>query len=208
MAISYKEIKKLIRFKEQDNNELTFSDYEIRLAVNEVLRYLNMAFATLDGDFNEKGYVFDQEAMNKPDIYGYAPAEMVDFKIGGVELPEDFLSLVAVQNKRHGILEVCPSIQDPMAWQYKIVGNRIYCGSPWFKLLYKANINCKLAEDDDEVELPDIFIDVIVKQARMILHNSADTDATEQAVFDAVKALLPKRRYRNARIPMPFVIGR
>lgn len=195
MAFTYKEIKRIVRFKEKDNDEVRFSDFELKDAVNEVIRYISNSQALTNADFNEKQRWYDQK--------DYRPN---NFKFLGVPLPDDFLALVAVKGKPHSteLLTPCENIQEPQPWEYKIMGERIYTGSPHFLLVYKSSIP-EVVDEDDEIELPNMFKDNFVHLVRMIM-NQTENDIMRDAVDSAVQALVPKRRYRNAKIAMPYYI--
>ena len=90
MGFTYKEIKRIVRFKERDNDEIRFSDFEIRDAVNEVIRYISNSQGLTNADFNEKQTWYDEK-----DYEPYC------FRHLGVPLPDDFLALVAVKGKPH-----------------------------------------------------------------------------------------------------------
>lgn len=243
--IKYEEVKRLIRFKEKDNNEIRFSDYEVKMSVNECIRYLNNSLALQNSDFLEKVIDLDQEKMNaaiRPNVarvaiyssandsavlgkalLGYmvmgssgtvVPDEpdvpdkdtkLYDFKLSGVDLPEDFITLCAIQRARDGyIMSPVEAIKVPLDGQYKIMGGKIYSGNTSIKVLYKAAI-AEVKNDTDGIELPFVFKDLIVKLSCMILNN-AQTDVLMQAVNDAVRTIVPRRRYRNAHIKMPFKV--
>lgn len=209
--ISYEEIKRLIRFKEKDNNEIRFSDYEIKMAVNECIRYLNNSLALQNSDFLEKAIRFVEAEMNAEvieanlDLPEEEQLPLYNFKDEGIELPEDYITIVSVMRMADGYMMFpVESIKKPLECQYKIVGGRLYSGTPAFTLLYKAAI-AEVKESTDGIELPFVFKDVLVKLTCMILNN-AETDIMMKAVDDAVRAIVPRRRYTNARIKMPFMV--
>ena len=210
--ITYKELKRLIRFKEKDNNEIRFSDYDIKMALNECIRYFNNAYAMQSSDFLEKAVTYVEEDMNaeiaaaNEGLPDEEKQPLYDFKGEGIELPEDFISLVSLQDLKDGrIMSPVESIKEPLPWQFKIVGNRVYCGNRGFKMLYKAAIK-EVKDEEDVIELPFIFKDALAKITSMILNNNASTDVMMQAVNDTVTQLVPRRRWRNARIKMPFKV--
>lgn len=217
MSFKYKEIKRIVRFKEQDNNEIRFSDYDIKMAVNEVIRYLSNSLADSNSDFNEKIKVYDEAEMNealKGEVSDYEEeGDVVDeypeirFKIDGVDFPDDFISIVAVKRGDccPDLLEPCTIIETPKCNQYKVVGDKLYVGVPHFELIYKASIK-EVVNEEDEIELPNMFKDNFVQLVRMVI-NAAEVDIMRDAVDNAVQILIPKRRYRNAKIPMPFYIN-
>lgn len=209
MSFTYKDIRRMVRTKEKDNNEFTFSDYDIRDAVNEAIRYISGKLADSNADFNEKSRWYDErDYQYKCDtddkLHHHRP---FSFKHDGVPLPDDFMALVAIKGKPHcdEPLTPCLSMNTPQLWEYKISGDRIYCGSPHFTLVYKASIP-EVREDMDVIELPNFTKDHFVALVRMIL-TQAEGDIMRDAVEMVVEALLPKRRYRNAKVAMPFRIG-
>ncbi len=212
--ITYKELRRLIRFKEKDNNEIRFSDYDIKMAVNECIRYINNSFAMQSSDFLEKTATYVEEDMNaeiaaaNEELPDEDKQPLYNFKDEGLELPEDFISLVSVMALIDGrIMSPVESIRTPMPWQYKVVGNRIYSGTRGFKMVYKAALS-EVKDEEDVIELPFIFKDSMAKITSMILNNNASTDVMMQAVNDAVAQLVPRRRFRNAHVRMPFKIDR
>ena len=60
-------------------------------------------------------------------------------------------------------------------------------------------------KDGDTIPLPDTYIDPIIKLTRMVLNNS-DVDTMTQAVTAAVDAIVPRRKWSNARVKMPFFV--
>ena len=209
--ISFEEVKRLIRFKEKDNNEIKFSDYEVRMAVNECIRYLNNNLALLNSDFLEKTQNFNETEMNTEFIKANLelPEEeqlpLYNFKDEGIDLPEDYVALISVMRMCDGyVMTPVQAIQKPNDNEYKVVGSKLYSGTPAFTMLYKAAI-AEIKSDSDGIELPFVFKDVLVKLSCMILNN-AETDIMMKAVDEAVRALIPRRRYSNARIKMPFKI--
>lgn len=211
--ITYKELRRLVRFKEKDNNEIRFSDYDIKMAVNECIRYFNNSFALQSSDFLEKAKTYIEDDMNaeikaaNEDLPEDEQLPLYDFRGEGVELPEDFISLVSLMVLKDGvIMSPVESIKDPLPWQYKIVANRIYTGAKGFKMVYRGAI-AEVKDEEDAIELPFTFKDSLAKITSMILNNNASTDVMMQAVNDAVTQLVPRRRFRNAKIKMPFKIN-
>lgn len=214
MTITYKELKRLIRFKSRDNNEIRFSDYDIREALNECIRYFNNSYALQNSDFMEKHIDYDQNEMNR-DVdqinaerleAGEELLPRYDFRNEGVELPEDFISLQGVVDARYwNDMPMFPTegFRKPNFGEYKVSGNRIYFGSGCTRVLYKAAIP-EVKSEEDVLELPFVFKDILAKITCMILENNATTDVMMEAVNDAVSSIVPRRRYANARVRMPF----
>lgn len=212
MAIPYKEIRRLIRYKLKDNNEITYSDYDIKEAFNECIRYFNGSYALQNTDFLEKTVTYDEEAMNaeirrqNEELPEGEQLPLYDFKEEGVELPDDYITLQRIMRQPDGyIMSSVEGIKDPLEWQYKITGNRLYLGTPHVKMLYKAAL-AEVKKEDDSIEVPFTFKDALVKITCMILQNTSGTDVMADAVDDVVSRLVPRRRYSNARIKMPFKV--
>lgn len=212
MTITYKEVRKLVRYKLKDNNEVRFSDYEIKEAFNECLRFFNSSYALQNSDFLEKSVTYDEEKMNTEirDQNAGLPEEeqfpLYDFKFKGLDLPDDFITLQHIMREPDGyIMQPVSSIKDPLDWQYKITGNKLYLGCPTVKMLYKAAI-IEVKYETDILELPVVFKDALVKITCMILENTAGTDVMAEAVDDVVSRIVPRRRYANARIKMPWKV--
>lgn len=212
MAITYKELKRLIRFKTKDFNETTYSDFEIKESLNECIRYFNASHALNNSDFIEKVAVYDEAEMNleiekqNQELPEDEQLEKYNFRETGVELPDGFITLQSIMRLPDGyIMSPVDAIKDPAPWQYKIMGDRLYLGCPYAKMLYKGGID-EIKSDGDTLELPNVFKDALVKITCMILTNTSGTDVLADAVDEAVSAIVPRRRYSNGRIKMPFKV--
>ena len=58
------EVLRLVRFKNKDNDEVEYSDYDIKTCLNEALRYISQSQALQNSDFLTKSEVFDETAFN------------------------------------------------------------------------------------------------------------------------------------------------
>lgn len=212
MTISLNKIVRQVRIKQQDNNEIKYSDYDIINAVNECIRYINQSFSQKNSDFLEKKKTYCQVEMNEiiqayndnlPD--GEDPKELLDFAATGADLPEDFLSLADVlrtEDKYH--LAPVPAVEDVGYGTYKVFANKIYCTND-FTLLYRAYLTAVKDIANDSVDLPTMFLDLIVKVTGMILLNNADTDVLMGEINRLIDSLVINRRYHNVKKRMPFI---
>ncbi|MCD7811968.1 MAG: hypothetical protein LUG91_09025 [Ruminococcus sp.] len=212
MSVTYKELKRLIRFKEKDNNEIRFSDYDIKEALNECIRYFNNSYALQNSDFLEKTVVFNESEMNaevaaqNEELDEDEQLSLYDFKRTGVELPDDFVSLQGIAfGNSNELLHPTEGIRIPHYNEYKITGDRLYLGAPYVRMIYKAALS-EVKDEADVIEVPFIFKDTLAKITCMILENSASTDTLMEAVNNAAVILVGRRRYANARIRMPFMV--
>ena len=211
--IELNKILRMIRSKVKDNNEITYSDYDILDAVNECIRYLNNSFALQQSDFLEKVQHYRQDDMNAAiDAYNAAlpeggqRKEHIDFTVTGADLPPDFISLVHVMRARDGYyLSPVPAIEHVDGGTYKVFANKIYCNTD-FDLLYRASIAQVKDMDTDTIELPVTFFDPIIKVTCMILSNNASGDVLMQEVTRIIQNIVPKRRYSHVKCRMPFMV--
>jgi hypothetical protein len=205
--IPVQDIIKLIRFKQQDNNEVKFSDYDIIQSLNECLRYVNQSYAMQNSDFLEKVITIDEDdinqAINADNLKNGTSNPYIDLSVDGTNLPDDFLTIVSVIRDLDGPpMSPCEAVKRPLFWQYKIIGGKIYVGWHCVTVLYRSSIDGVSA--DSSIALPTFFKDSIVKITGMILSNNADGDTMMQMVNETVADLVPRRRYSNVKTRMPF----
>lgn len=206
-------ILRAVRQKEQDNDEVKYSDYDIVSAINEVIRYLNISLAHKDSEFLRKSVDYDEREMNKvideeneanKDVEGYEPKEREDFAHKGVELPDGYISLVSVQRSDdYYNLYPATSLARLKEKNYVLFGGLLYVKHPGFRLNYIGGVPEITDVAKDSIDLPDLFFDVLVKMARLVLNNG-DADTLTQAVSAAVDSVIPRRRLANVRSRMPF----
>ena len=206
-------VLRAVRQKEQDNDEVKYSDYDIVSAVNEVIRYLNISLAHKDSEFLRKSADYDEREMNaaidaeneaNKDAEGYEPKEHEDFARKGVELPDGYISLVSVQRSSdYYNLYPATSLARFKEKNYVIFGGRLYVKHRGFRLNYIGGVPEIMDMAKDSIDLPDVFFDILVKMARLVLNNG-DADTLTQAASAAVDSLIPRRRLSNVRSRMPF----
>lgn len=202
------ELINAIRYKQKDHNEVRFSDYDIIQSMNEALRYINQSNALKNSDFLENMAFYHLKEMNEEIDEWNAEnpeedqKEHVDFR-KGVDLPDDFLSIVSIRDRFGHPLHPCPSGVRPRHHQYKIVGNKLYLHGD-ADLLYRYIL--PPVTMDGDIDLPRIFFDPIVKITGMILNQSPDSDVMMQEVNTIVDSLIPARRYFSIDPKLPFVL--
>ena len=72
-----------------------------------------------------------------------------------------------------------------------------------FKIVFVDDVMPITDVEKDSIDLPDVFFDILVKMARLVLNNG-DADTLTQAVSAAVDSAIPRRRLSNVRSRMPF----
>lgn len=187
------EVKKLInriRYKSKDFNAVQYSDYDLMQAINECLRYMNQSYAMKNSDFLEAQYRIKQDELE------------VSLCCDGVDLPDDFMSIVQVTDGRRR-LHYAPSYAKPKCDEYKISGGKIYATRD-ITLHYHKKLDT-VKNEDDIIDLPDILFEPITKISGMILAN-AENDVLLQTVDTTVKAVVAKRKFSNAKAVLPFKV--
>jgi hypothetical protein len=179
-------IKDMVRWKERDTDEVRFSDYEIYYAINEVLRYLTVHLSNMQSDVLEREKIY----------------KISDFIDGAVKLPDDFTSIKGIYRllDRYRLHAVAGDHVTPDT--FRIFAGRIYAEAG-IRLCYYGKI--LPVKDGSQIDLPDVFFDVIVKLSRMVLNNT-DVDVMTEALKAEVDSIVPRRKYNNARAKMPFYV--
>lgn len=210
MTIAAKEVLRMVRFKQQDHNEIKFSDYDIKNALNEALRYIVQSQALQNSDFLDTVKYYSEEEINAEIVAGNEDLpegekqELISFRKDGVELPEDYQVVSGVTRAFDGYpLYPIDITNVPNPKQYKVCGGKIYAGVPAFYLTYKRTITTVKDLTEDKIDLPVFCLDLIVKITGMIL-NQAENDILLKTIDSTASAIIPRRKYNNARIKMPF----
>ena len=211
--IAAQTILRLVRFKQKDNNEINFSDYDIKYALNEALRYIGQSQALQNSDFLLKTKVYNESEINadiedkNQNVENEEEKQpLISFRFDGAELPEDYQILAGIiRVKDRYNMRPCDASYVPSINEYKIVNNKVYSGATVFSMTYKRCLPAVQDIQQDEIELPDFCTDVIVKITGLIL-NQAETDVLLQEVDSITRAIIPRRRYSNAQVRMPFIV--
>lgn len=208
-------VLRMVRQKEHDNDEVKFSDYDIQGALNEVLRYMSADLTNKDNEYLQKLADYDQDTMNaaidaeniaNASTEGYVAKPHIDFMITGIPFPDNYVTAISIQRMADGYkLHPVTSLYQLDERSYYVAGGLLYCKSTSIRLNYMGHITEVKNFDTGTIDLPDLFVDVIVKLVRVILNNG-DSDTMTQAVSQAVDSVIPRRRYSNVRQKMPFYI--
>lgn len=211
--IAAQEILRLVRFKQKDNNEIIFSDYDIKCALNEALRYIGQSQALQNSDFLLKTKLYSESEVNAKIEEDNAILEdesekqpLLSFRFDGVALPEDYQILAGViRVKDRYNMRPCDAACIPSINEYKVVNNKIYSGATLFNMTYKRTLPAVKNIEEDEIDLPEFCTDLITKITGLIL-NQAETDVLLHTVESTTRAIIPLRRFTNAQTRMPFMV--
>ena len=207
-----KDILRLVRFKQKDNNETLFSDYDIKNSLNEALRYIGQSQALQNSDFLLSFQHYNEDDINaaikeENEAFPDEPQQpLINFQLNGVELPTDYQILSGINRvKDHYSMRPCDASRIPSINEYKIVGEKIYSGCRDFTLGYKRTLSTVQDIETDSIDLPTFCTDLVVKITCMIL-NQAESDILLQTIDSTARAIIPRRRYNNAQTKMPFIV--
>lgn len=201
--IAVKKIIAEVRYKQHDNNEVRFSDYDIIKCLNESLRYINRSFALRNTHFLEKiqKYRLDElnEEIRKYNETAETPKELLTYD-DGFDMPEDLLAIVSVVSVPYRRpLHPCPLQKKPDGYEYKVIAGKLYCRED-VDLLYRYSVPS--VAEDGSIDFPDSFFDLFVKLTGMILNNNAEEDIMAEANKTLSAELIPSARY-SYRIVRP-----
>lgn len=201
-----KDIINLVRYQIKDNNAVQYSDYDVMQALNACMRYINQYY--INSDFLEQVVYYREDEINaqidKANQTADTPVAHVSMKLTGVDLPDDFLSLVRVVRECDGVdMHPCQAIKTPWPREYKILQNKIYAGVKDIAVMYNIELKA-VSSVDDTINLPGVFRDALAKLTCTILANNPDTDTMQSAFEDVLRSIVPLRRYSNMRKKMPF----
>ena len=201
-----KDIINLVRYQLKDNNAVQYSDYDVMQALNSCLRYMNQYY--INSDFLEQVVYYREDEIiaqiDKANQSADTPVAHVSMKLTGVDLPDDFLSLVRVVRECDGVdMHPCQAIKTPWPREYKILQNKIYAGVKDIAVMYNIELKA-VSSIDDSINLPSVFRDALAKLTCTILANNPDTDTMQSAFEDVLRSIVPLRRYSNMRKKMPF----
>ena len=208
--IKASKILRMVRKKLNDNDEVKYSDYDVLDALNECIRYINVNYSMKNSDFLERIKRYRQDEMNAQiAAYNETASEedqksLVDFS-SGVDLPADFLTLVNVIRASDNYhLSPVTAGEKVSYGGYKVFAGKIFCATD-FTITYRAQLEPVNDLATDEINLPEIFMDMIVKISCMILQNNAETDVLMQEISRLTDGIVPARRYTNVKRRMPFL---
>lgn len=201
--INVTDIMQSVRYKQQDNNEVKFSDYDIIQSLNEALRYINRSFALKNSDFLEKVQEYRLDEINaeideeNEELDDDEKKPHVTYR-DGFDLPDDLLSIVSITTKELRYkLHPCNAERVPNHREFKVIAGKLYVRED-VDLLYRYSIGAVKAES--VIDLPDIFMDLLVKITGMILNQNPQEDIMAEANKTLAEELIPVRRYAFRRV--------
>lgn len=201
--INVTDIMQSVRYKQQDNNEVKFSDYDIIQSLNEALRYINRSFALKNSDFLEKVQEYRLDEINaeideeNEELDDDEKKPHVTYR-DGFDLPDDLLSIVSITTKELRYkLHPCNAERVPNHREFKVIAGKLYVRED-VDLLYRYSIGAVKA--DSVIDLPDIFMDLLVKITGMILNQNPQEDIMAEANKTLAEELIPVRRYAFRRV--------
>lgn len=176
--IEAKDILYSVRALLKDNNEMTYSDYDIKLALNTALRYISQSSLLKTTDFLET-----TKLITNSDIEN------------GANLPEDFQSLTGVTSGEFS-LAPCRVTKKPKVHEYKIMGEKIYSGAESFTINYKRLVLPISDLTKDTISLPMFCTNLIIESTIAVLKGTPTADLITQ-MNNIITADLPVQKYNG-----------
>ena len=189
--LEVKTLIRLVRNSKKDNYETQYSDYEILHALNMAVQFFVQSPLLQDTDFLEAVKFYDEDAYNLE----HTP-DSISFTTDGVELPDDFQMVTGVTTEDEYSIAPCYVTKTPKTYEYKVIGNKIFCGSKKFTLNYKRTV-LPVANVNGSFDLQNLCMGIISSVGILILDN-AGNDAVLKAINDFITMAFPTRKYNNA----------
>lgn len=191
--LEVKTLIRLVRNSKKDNYETKYSDYEILHALNNAVQLFAQSQLLKDTDFLEAVKFYDEDAYNEEHS-----SATISFIKDGVELPEDFQTVTGVTTEDEYSIAPCYVTKTPKTYEYKVIGNKIYCGSKKFTLNYKRSV-LPVSNLDGSFDLQNLCLGIIPNVAILILDN-AGNDAVLKSINDFITMSFPTRKYNNSNV--------
>ena len=182
MSIAATKIVRHIRLQIDDFDEVKVSDYQILIFLNRALAAISTAVAARGLDF-----------LTASQTYSGSSAST------GANLPDDFQTLKEVTDGSTGYTLTPTYItKTPAAYEYKVMGEKIYCGAASYTLFYQKYIGPIDSLLTDSVAVPGYCLGLIV-QTTVALMQGMGPDAVIQLINNIINTDFPAMTYDKQR---------
>ena len=181
MSIPASRILRHIRLQINDFDEAKVSDFQILNFLNRALSAISTILSARDLDF-----------LSASQTYSGSSAS------AGANLPADFQAVKEVTDGNSYTLTPCYLTKTPTTYEYKVMGEKIYCGAASYTLFYRKFIAPIDDFTNDNVALPAYFLGMIV-QVTILLMQGAETGALMQTINNMMDTDIPMTTYNKKR---------
>ena len=182
MSIPATKIVQHIRLHINDFDEAKISDFQILIFLNRALTAISAAIAAKDLDF-----------LSASQSYNAASAS------SGAALPDDFQSVKEVTDNNGYTLTPCYLTKTPAAYEYKVMGEKIYCGASAYTLYYKRFIAPIDSLTNDSIGMPVYCLGLIV-QTTVLLMQGAEPEKVIQTINNIIETDIPLQTFDKKRV--------
>lgn len=175
------------RYDINDQFKARFSDFQLMNTLNSVLRLMNNALNNLFSPI-------------------IVTAVTLPITNSQGTLPTDYQSIVVVKITGDDTsLEPITLLATPTNEQYKIMSGAIYTNNSSVDIIYRKTFP-KLSSADDDLPLPDYFIELIKKYMKALLMEGASkTDVSfSQMMSSDLSAIVTGNEYTYLQRELPF----
>ena len=176
MSITVQRVIKHIRLQINDFDEAKVSNYQI-------LNYLNRALSAISTAL----------AADKLDFLAAAQTYNTASATDGVDLPDDFQSVNEVTDGDGYTLTPAYVTKTPKAFEYKVMGEKLYCGAASYTLFYQRFIP-PVDDMGDTIAVPAYCLGLIVQTTIQLMQGMAPTDVAT-LINSLIGTEIPGRTY-------------
>ncbi|MBR1494257.1 MAG: hypothetical protein IJ601_04330 [Acidaminococcaceae bacterium] len=180
MSIAVKRIIKHIRLQINDFDEAKVSSFQILNFLNRALAAISTAVETQHLNFLAKSQVYTGTSA-----------------VNGAVLPEDFQSVNEVVDGQEFTLSPAYVTKTPKAYEYKIMGEKIYCGADSYTLFYQRFIP-PVDTPEDTIEAPLYCLGLIVQTTIKLMQGMEAADLVKM-IQNMVVSDIPADTYDKKR---------
>ena len=177
-----------LRYDINDQFKARFSEFQLMNTLNSVLRLMNNALNNLFSPI-------------------IVTAVSVPLTNNQGALPSDYQSIVVIHPASDTTISLVPVtlLATPTNEQYKIMSGTIFSSNSSVDIIYRKTFP-KLTSPDDDLPLPDYFIELIKKYMKaMLVEGASKTDVSfSQMMASDLAAIVTGNEYTYLERELPF----
>lgn len=181
MSISATRVVQHIRTQIDDFDEAKVSDFQILTFLNRALTAISAALASKNLDF-----------LSASQTYSGSSAST------GASLPDDFQSVKEVVNESGYTLTPTYLTKTPTHFEYKVLGEKIYCGASSYTLFYRRFIGPIDSLQSGTIAMPAYCLGLIVQTTVMLMQN-VEPSVLIQSINNIIATDIPLQTYDKKR---------
>lgn len=181
MSIPASTVLRHIRLQINDFDEAKVSNFQILIFLNRALSAVSSAIAMRGLDFLTASHVYS------------SPSE-----ITGAALPDDYQSVREVTDGSGYTLTPTYITKTPQTYEYKIMGEKIYCGASSYTLFYQRFIGPVDDLETDNIAVPAYCLGLIVQTTVNLMQGMAAPELV-QAINNIIDTDIPILTYDKKR---------